>query len=132
MNMDDRWRQRPCQVFFTNAAGKTRRAMNNSESRELLAEMAREGAESGGSVKTTVKPLSTDCFSAELSYAVLEVERVHERGGQTWTETFVSTSLVTYADNGWKLTHWHLTPAGDLPGATMAKKVSQRGAPGER
>jgi hypothetical protein len=113
MDMDDKWRKRPCQIFFTDIQGKTVRAMNHSDSRKLMTRMTQRLAASEGSVKTTIRPLSSNCFSAKLSYAVLEIKRVYRHGKKSWIERFVSTSLVTH-DNGWKLTHWHLSPAVDI------------------
>lgn len=53
-----------------------------------------------------------DCASAELSYAVLEIERT--RGVKAGTKRYRSTSLVRLVDGTWRLFHWHLSPA-DAP-----------------
>ena len=117
MEMDDEWRRRPCQVFLTDAKGETRQARKHAESAALLTTMAKESVLKGVTCETTVRPLSTDCFSAELSYAVLEVERAYRMGKESWTERLLCTSMVTY-DEGWELTHWHLSPA---PGKAAAR-----------
>ena len=109
MFMDDKWRKRPCQLFLTDTDGSVQSSLSYVDSRKLMGDLARRFGPSSGCVKTTVRALSSDC-RVELSYAVLEIEREHRQGQKSWTERFISTSLVTH-DGGWKLTHWHLSPA---------------------
>jgi ketosteroid isomerase-like protein len=81
---------------------------------ERLSEWARESRI--GNYSTKVTPIASDCFSGDLSYAVLEIERSMKTtsGGSMVVERYVSTSLVQYREGGWKLMHWHLSPASAI------------------
>jgi len=109
MNMDQEYRERPCTLFLPDQKGELVECESYAESRKALYGWAKAQTEAGGTWKTSVRSLGSDCFSSELSYAVLEVDRSHTVDGKTTTQRFVSTALVTY-DDGWKLTHWHLSP----------------------
>lgn len=55
-----------------------------------------------------------DCPSGELSYAVLEIERIQRfTDGTARLRRFLSTSLVRHSAGKWKLFHWHVSPAED-------------------
>jgi hypothetical protein len=110
MQMDDEYRRRPCQIWLVGTDGEPRAAQNQAQSRELLSQWIEAERASGASYKTKITPRAADCFSAELSFAVLDIERSCTRDGETTVERWRSTSLVTY-DSDWKLTHMHISPA---------------------
>jgi len=120
MRMEDEWSKRPCQVFIAEPSGVALGARNHAESRELLARFVKDQKAKGGRVKTEVVPLSTNCYSGELSYGVMELVRTRTEGKQISEERWISTALVT-EDGGWKLTHWQLAPA-----PPAEKKTAQR------
>ena len=86
---------------------------------QRLAEWAR--ASKGLGYSTSVEVLRADCPSGELSWAVLEIERSRETAAGVEVERYVSTSLVHYRSGGWRLMHWHLSPAGE-PERQVASK----------
>ena len=90
--------------------------------REVVGRLSAWARESKGlGFETRLEPVRADCPSGDLSYAVLEIERRRETESGTEVERYVSTSLVQHRDGGWKLLHWHLSPA-DGPGEKMARK----------
>ncbi len=109
MFMNDKWRKRPCQLFITDTDGSVQSSLSYADSRKLMQDLARRFGPSSGCVKTTIRALSSEC-TEPVSYAVLEIERKYRLGNKSWTEKFISTSLITH-NSGWKLTHWHLSPA---------------------
>jgi hypothetical protein len=109
MNMGEKERSRPCTLFLVDGNGKPLTALGYQESRKLLADWI-QALSSEGRYETKVTALGADCFSAELSYAVLEFERLRTVNGKQTTQRYRSTSLVTY-DAGWKITHWHVSKA---------------------
>jgi len=63
---------------------------------------------------TRIVRQQVDCPSGEMSYAVLEFERIQRfTDGSARLRRFRSTSLVRHAQGGWKLFHWHVSPAED-------------------
>jgi hypothetical protein len=77
---------------------------------ERLAEWARASKDLGYS--TSIEAVRADCSSGELSYAVLEIERSRATATGKEVERYLSTSLVHHRSGGWRLMHWHLSPAG--------------------
>jgi hypothetical protein len=122
MNMNQNERARPCSLFLVDRAGAPRQANGFGASKKLLGEWLPAWTPDGAKCETRITPIGADCFSAELSYAVLELERKVTLGGKTTTQRYVSTSLVTYANDGWQLTHWHLSPADANSIAGLATK----------
>ena len=108
MDMDRDYGQRPCTLFLVGDEGAPVSADGFAASNQLLADWLDSGA-SGW--KTRITSAHDNCLSGELSYAVLEFERTRATKLGTETRRYRSTSLVTY-DEGWKITHWHVSPAG--------------------
>lgn len=108
-------------MFLVDASGAPVKATDADESRDLLARLAGQAKSAGGTWATTLTSEAADCYSPELSYAVLELERSHTVGGKTEVRRYRSTSLVRYADKGWKIFHWHVSPA-DEPARAPASK----------
>ncbi|MFO0981473.1 MAG: hypothetical protein U1E76_06915 [Planctomycetota bacterium] len=121
MNMGENYRARPCSLFLCDQQGQPLTARNHEQSAKLLKDWTLASA-GDGKWTTTVTPIGADCFSAELSYAVLEITRTRTVDGKTTTRRYHSTSLVTYGKDGWQLTHWHLSPAeAGAAGATVVR-----------
>jgi hypothetical protein len=111
MNLDQQERARPCSLFLVDRAGVPRQATSFEASKKLLGEWIRTWTPAGSKCETRVTPIGADCFSAELSYAVLQLERKVTVGEKTTTQRYLCTSLVTHGGNdGWQLTHCHLSP----------------------
>lgn len=108
MHMDREYGKRPCTLFLVEDDDTPLSADGFAESKKLLASWIDSGA-SGW--ETRITGAHDDCLSGELSYAVLEFERTRTTKLGSETRKYRSTSLVTY-DDGWKLTHWHVSPAG--------------------
>jgi ketosteroid isomerase-like protein len=96
-------------MIFT-AEGKTRTLRGRDKVVARVREWARKSEL--GDYETTIEPISADCTSGDLSYAVLDIRRTmtSTKGGPILVARYLSTSLVQYRDGGWKLLHWHLTP----------------------
>jgi len=109
LNMQDEHRGRPCTLFLVDGSGAPVTSVGAEASRELLASWI---AASEGRWETKLTSARDDCFSGELSYAVLEFERKRTDTKKPVVRRYRSTSLVTY-DEGWKITHWHVSPAGE-------------------
>jgi hypothetical protein len=84
----------------------------------LAAEALDEGARTLGAwvvpgASTRVVRAWTDCHSAELSFAALELERSVKEGDEVRTERWRSTSLVSYStsEGRWRLWQIHLSRA---------------------
>jgi hypothetical protein len=118
MHMERAWVERPCTVVLEDIDDRSQHAIGYEASRELLGSWVREAAADRG--ETRITRWLSNCFSSELSYAILEFERTRTVDGEPETRRYVSTSLVTYADGGWKLTNWHVSPAGEV---TMSVEV---------
>jgi hypothetical protein len=122
MNMNQDERARPCSLFVVDRTGAPRQANGFESSKKLLTDWLRTWTPAGAKCATRVTPIGADCFAAELSYAVLQLERNVTIDGKTTTQRYVSTSLVTYAKDGWQLTHWHVSPADANQPAGVATK----------
>ncbi len=70
--------------------------------------------------KSAVTPVRADCPSGELSFAILRIERSRPRGTEQELASYLSTSLVRHEKDGWKLLHWHLSPAEPAGGVVRA------------
>lgn len=126
LNMDAEYRRRPCTLFLNDRDGKPIESVGVDASRALLARWVEESKE--GEWKTEIRVGTDDCFSGELSYAVLDFQRQRIDSKERSIERFRSTSLVTY-DGGWKITHWHVSPApepGTEPGTEKEASAPAR------
>ena len=108
-------------MFLIDGSGAPVKASDADESRDLLARLAAESKKAGGIWTTTLTSEAADCYSPELSYAVLELERSHAIGDKTEVRRYRSTSLVRYADKGWKIFHWHVSPADAVAAAVSSR-----------
>jgi hypothetical protein len=117
---EDEHRPRPCTTILPTLEGGMVSGASFDESRAALTGWIESSADAGGQWSTRLVSGYDDCFSGELSYAVLEFERVHEKDGARTATRYRSTSLVTY-DGGWKLTHWHVSRAPEQTGKAGGK-----------
>lgn len=109
MHMQRSWGKRPCTLFLPESGEGTTTARDHAQSRAAL----RRFVEEGKGWKTEVTEATADCSSEDVSWAVLELTRRREVEGREVERRLRATALVTY-DDGWKLTHWHVSPA-DAP-----------------
>jgi len=97
-------------LFLIDRAGTLVRATDSGSARDALARLAGESKVAGGSFATKITMESADCPSSDLSYAVIEFERVHTLDGKVDTRRYRGTLLVRHEESGWKVTHWHVSP----------------------
>lgn len=84
-----------------------------ARTRDGAAEALIEWAARTGSGTRIVRQ-QVECPSTDLSYAVLELERVQtSKDGTRRLRRFHATSLVREVEGRWKLFHWHVSPAED-------------------
>jgi len=95
--------------LLLDRGGQPELVLGRARVAERLAEWARSSG--GAGATTAVEVLRADCPSGALSYAVLEIERSRETAAGGEVRRYVSPSLVQHRDGGWKLMHWHLSPA---------------------
>jgi ketosteroid isomerase-like protein len=97
-------------VFLLDAQGAPIVAHGAENVKKLLAAQAQASKDGGPEWTTRILRSRADCYSGDLSYAVLELER--SRGVKGGVHRYRSTALVRHAkDGGWKLMHWHVSSA---------------------
>ena len=120
IHMGDKWRRRPCTLALYEVDGTSGLAVGRTASRALLDTWA-DAADTGA--ETRITNWVSDCHSGELSYATLEFERTNSVNGKQVTKRYVSTSLVTYEDGGWRITHMQVAPAAEKQAGSLALKT---------
>ena len=126
LNMGRKYTERPCTVALSEIDGLSAHAIGNAASRKLLTDWVRAAGEKASTTRVT-RWLS-DCFSAELSYAVLEFERTRTVDGERQTRRYVSTSLVTHRGGHWRITNWQVAPAGETTVSVEIPRWPSKGA----
>ncbi len=91
-------------AFGPGGEGSASRAASVEDGRELLLRWAGERG-----WQTRITQGWTDCASAEISYAVLELERTRRTDSGERIERFRSTSLVSHRNGRWVIWHFHLS-----------------------
>lgn len=109
--VDRKAQPRSVTMYLVDAKGEPLAATHAGEARDILAKLAAEAKHAGGTWSTKLVREQADCDSPELSYAILELERTHAIDGKTEVKRYRSSSLVRHEDGGWKLFHWHVSPA---------------------
>lgn len=97
-------------LFLVDRSGAAIRATDAHGAREALAKLAAESKAAGGGFETKITSESADCPASELSYAVIEFERIHTLEGKVDTRKYRGTLLVRYEGSAWKVSHWHVSP----------------------
>lgn len=105
-------------VYLVDANGLPVSARNLEETRALLAQLARASRDGGPEWSTTIQRSQADCGSPDLSCVVLELER--SRGVKGGVRHYRSTSLVRWTDAGFRLVHWHVSPADEPTARAIA------------
>ncbi len=113
MHMNRAWVERPCTVVLEGIDDRSQHAIGYEASRELVASWVRETGAAANGRETRITRWLSNCFSSELSYAIVEFERTRTVDGEAETRRYVSTSLVTRDGGSWQLTNWHVSPAGE-------------------
>jgi hypothetical protein len=96
-------------VMWLDEHGLPEHAHGLDAVRGLVARHAKASVDGGPAWTTKIVKSRSDCYSAELSYAILEFER--SRGVKGGTRRYRSTSLVRHAGDQWKLLHFHVSAA---------------------
>lgn len=101
-------------LFLIDRSGVAMRATDAPSARDAFAKLAAESKAAGGTFETKITSESADCPSSELSFAVVEFERIHTLGGKVETRRYRGTLLVRHDGAAWKVSHWHVSPASGL------------------
>jgi hypothetical protein len=105
---DGGWTEpRGFQALLLDGEGRAVEAAAPADAVSALAAWSR-GAEGA---RTKVLGAWTDCASAELSYAILELERSEPRADGAEIRRYRLTSLVSHRNGRWVIWHVHLSPA---------------------
>ncbi len=104
-------------LFLVDQLGRSETRQGHDQVAAGIAAWARAA---GGGWTTSVVPVRAECPSGELSFALLRIERRRARGEVVEVERYLSTSLVRHEKDGWKLVHWHLSPAAPAEGVARA------------
>src|SRR5262245_7593124 len=98
-------------LFLVDRSGAAIRAVDEPSCRAALAKLAAESKAAGGTFETKITSESADCPASELSFAVIEFDRVHTLEGKVERRKYRGTLLVRYDGAAWKVAHWHVSPA---------------------
>lgn len=105
-------------VYLVDATGLPVAAHNLEETRALLAQLARASRDGGPEWSTTIQRSQADCNASDLSCVVLEIER--SRGVKGGVRRYRSTSAVRWTEGGFRLVHWHVSPADEPTARAIA------------
>ena len=112
VHKDDRWAQEglTMRTFLVDGKGTPRSGDGVEAAVKLL--FTWDGAsKKNPRWKTTILEGWMDCPSEEISFATLQFERTRTVGDEIQTKRYRSTSLVSHTKRGWKLWHFHVSPA---------------------
>lgn len=111
-------------VMWLDEHGLPEHAHGLDAVRVLVGRHAKASIDGGPAWTTKIVKSRSDCYSAELSYAILEFER--SRGVKGGTQRYRSTSLVRHAGDQWKLIHFHVSAADDETARLVSAGASKR------
>jgi hypothetical protein len=108
-------------LFLIDAHGLPVAARDLTDSRNAIAELAKASKDGGPEWSSKIVSVQADCGTPELSCVVLEFERTS--GVEGGERRYLSTSVVRWTNDGFKLVHWHVSPAnGDTARAVLASR----------
>lgn len=117
-NDDEVWTQPS--LYLVDERGLPVSATTLESSRAVLGKLARASQDGGPQWSTRILRQQADCRADGIVGVVLELER--SRGVKGGVLHYRSTSLVRWTKDGFRLVHWHVSPA-DEP---TARAIAQR------
>lgn len=117
-NDDPVWNQPS--LFLDDERGLPASATTLASAKELLAKRARASKDGGPEWSTKIVRQQADCRSEGVTGVVLELER--SRGVKGGVFHYRSTSLVRWTKDGFRLVHWHVSPADEETARAIAAR----------
>ena len=98
-------------LMWLDDHGLPESARGAEAARALLTRHAKASQDGGPKWSTKILKSRADCYSADLSYAVIEFER--SRGVKGGTQRYFASALVRSVDGQWRVFHLHVSAADE-------------------